>query len=96
MRLRGVIGEPVDGWESVADWMAHADAGDPDVDVADDDPIQIMYTSGTESRPKGATLSSRALIAQYVSCIVDGRDERPTTSRSTPCRCTTAPSCTAS
>jgi fatty-acyl-CoA synthase len=31
-----------------------------------------MYTSGTESRPKGATLTSRWLIAQYTSCIVDG------------------------
>jgi fatty-acyl-CoA synthase len=42
------------------------------VSIADDDPIQIMYTSGTEARPKGATLTSRSLIAQYVSCIVDG------------------------
>jgi len=33
---------------------------------------QIAYTSGTESRPKGAQLSHRALIAQYLSCIVDG------------------------
>ena len=41
--------------------------------VADDDPVQLMYTSGTESRPKGAMLTSRSLIAQYVSCIVDGR-----------------------
>jgi fatty-acyl-CoA synthase len=31
-----------------------------------------MYTSGTESRPKGVVLSSRSLISQYVSCIVDG------------------------
>jgi fatty-acyl-CoA synthase len=38
----------------------------------EDDPVQIMYTSGTESRPKGALLTSRALIANYVSCIVDG------------------------
>jgi fatty-acyl-CoA synthase len=31
-----------------------------------------MYTSGTESRPKGVMLSSRSLIAQYVSCAIDG------------------------
>lgn len=42
------------------------------VPIDDDDPIQIMYTSGTESRPKGATLTSRSLIAQYMSCIVEG------------------------
>lgn len=50
------------------------DGRDDEIAVAidDDDPIQIMYTSGTESRPKGATLTSRSLIAQYVSCIVDG------------------------
>lgn len=40
--------------------------------VDDDAPVRIMYTSGTESRPKGAMLSSRALLAEYVSCIVDG------------------------
>lgn len=32
---------------------------------------QIVYTSGTESRPKGAMLTHDAVIAQYVSCIVD-------------------------
>lgn len=40
--------------------------------VADDDPIRLMYTSGTEARPKGALHSSRSLMAQYVGCIVDG------------------------
>jgi fatty-acyl-CoA synthase len=33
---------------------------------------QIVYTSGTESLPKGAMLSHDAVIWQYVSCIVDG------------------------
>jgi fatty-acyl-CoA synthase len=32
---------------------------------------QIIYTSGTESRPKGAMLTHDAVIAQYVSCLVD-------------------------
>lgn len=32
---------------------------------------QIIYTSGTESRPKGAMLTHAAVIAEYVSCLVD-------------------------
>ncbi|MBV8616465.1 MAG: acyl-CoA synthetase [Acetobacteraceae bacterium] len=32
---------------------------------------QIIYTSGTESRPKGAMLTHDSVIAQYVSCLVD-------------------------
>jgi fatty-acyl-CoA synthase len=71
--LRGWIGpDPAPGWTRVLDWCATGPADEPDVVVADDDPLQLMYTSGTESRPKGAMLSSRSLIAQYVSCIVDG------------------------
>ncbi|HEX2810774.1 MAG TPA: AMP-binding protein, partial [Kineosporiaceae bacterium] len=60
------------GWEDVSPWAASGDPGSLDLPVADDDPLRLMYTSGTESRPKGAILTSRALIAQYVSCIVDG------------------------
>lgn len=32
---------------------------------------QIIYTSGTESSPKGAMLTHRAVIAEYVTCLVD-------------------------
>src|SRR4051794_33325481 len=75
-RVRGWIAlggqQPGASWEDVADWAAHADDSEPAVLVADDDPLRLMYTSGTESRPKGVMLSSRSLIAQYVSCIVDG------------------------
>ncbi|SEU19795.1 acyl-CoA synthetase [Nonomuraea wenchangensis] len=71
VRVRGVIGSYA-GWEPFAEWAAHDDDGEPSTEIADDDPIQLMYTSGTESRPKGATLSSRGLIAQYVTCAVDG------------------------
>lgn len=60
------------GWASADAWLKHADVR-PCVDTRDEDePVQIMYTSGTEARPKGVLLSSRALLAQYVSCIVDG------------------------
>ena len=71
--LRAVIGaDPSGRWEPVEDWAAHADAAPPATVVGDDDPLRLMYTSGTESRPKGAIHTSRSLIAQYVSCIVDG------------------------
>ena len=74
--VRGWIGlsgaAPADGWEDVDGWWAGGPDTAPDVPVADDDPLRLMYTSGTESRPKGVMLSSRSLISQYVSCVVDG------------------------
>ena len=77
VRVRGVLGsadgDVPDGWETVEAWAAHEDASAPQVDVADDDVLQLMYTSGTESRPKGTMMTSRSLITQYVSCIVNGR-----------------------
>ena len=73
LTVRGVIGDAPPGWEPVTGWMAHGDATPPGVTVADDELTQLIYTSGTESRPKGAMLSARSLIAQYVTCIVDGQ-----------------------
>ncbi len=72
MAIRGCVGAAHDGWEDVEDWWTVGPTHDPEVAVADDDPLRLMYTSGTESRPKGVLLSSRSLIAQYVSCTIDG------------------------
>jgi fatty-acyl-CoA synthase len=60
------------GWTPVSRLLEHPHAGEVWTDVGADDPIQMMYTSGTESRPKGALLTSSALHAQYASCIIDG------------------------
>ncbi len=60
------------GWRNAEAWFSHADPTAPAVFRNEDEAVQMMYTSGTESRPKGALLSSRSLISQYVSCIVDG------------------------
>jgi fatty-acyl-CoA synthase len=67
--LRVVIGEH-DGWESLH--ALDGETTETEVAIADDHVVAITYTSGTESRPKGAMLTSRSLIAQFVSCIVDG------------------------
>jgi fatty-acyl-CoA synthase len=64
---------PAPGWESADSWIDDGDATAPGVLVADDDPLRLMYTSGTESRPKGVVLSSRSLIDQYVTCAIDGQ-----------------------
>ena len=43
----------------------------PEPELGGADLAQIVYTSGTESSPKGAMLTHDAVIWQYVSCIVD-------------------------
>ncbi len=42
---------------------------------ASHDLAQIIYTSGTESRPKGALLTHDAVIWEYVTCLVDASIE---------------------
>ena len=62
--------EPVPGmlrFETLAACTATA----PEVVLNGSDLAQIVYTSGTESLPKGAMLTHDAVMWQYVSCVVD-------------------------
>ncbi|WP_031465253.1 acyl-CoA synthetase [Sciscionella sediminilitoris] len=45
--------------------------GVPELEVprADTDLVQLLYTSGTTSTPKGAMMTHRALVHEYVSCL---------------------------
>ncbi|AMO61430.1 acyl-CoA synthetase [Mycolicibacterium phlei] len=59
------------GWTDFSQWLQSTSPA-PSPYVADDQMIRLMYTSGTESRPKGAMHSSRSLMGNYISSIVSG------------------------
>ncbi|MGQ0846145.1 MAG: fatty acyl-CoA synthetase [Sporichthyaceae bacterium] len=48
-----------------------------DVEVVDTDLCQLIYTSGTTSRPKGAMMTHRAYVHHYASCLI-ALDAKPT------------------
>jgi fatty-acyl-CoA synthase len=61
--------EPSEGMTNFNDLTACTNAL-PDVTLGSNDVAQIVYTSGTESLPKGAMLTHDAVMWQYVSCVV--------------------------
>jgi fatty-acyl-CoA synthase len=69
----GLPGEAAPPPEGVASWEALIGADRETVDPVDaEDLLQIIYTSGTESRPKGAMLTHSAVLWQYQSVVIDG------------------------
>jgi fatty-acyl-CoA synthase len=68
-------GEPMPDMVSF-DALSACQAPPPEVALGGDDLAQIVYTSGTESAPKGAMLTHDAVLWQYVSCVVDAEIAR--------------------
>ena len=62
--------EPVDGMITF-DALTAREAHAPEVAIDGNDLAQIVYTSGTESLPKGALLTHDAIQWQYVSCVMN-------------------------
>jgi fatty-acyl-CoA synthase len=62
--------EPAAGMTTF-DALCDRNEAPPAVDLQGGELAQIVYTSGTESSPKGAMLTHDAVIWQYASCAVD-------------------------
>jgi len=62
--------EPAEGLLRFDELLGHG-SEPPGRDLEGSMLLQIIYTSGTESRPKGAMLTHEAVIAEYVTCLVD-------------------------
>lgn len=63
------------GWINLKDIQQNQDVAAVEVEIDDDDLAHVLYTSGTESAPKGVMLSHKSIISEYVSCVVDGKME---------------------
>ena len=72
--IYGIPGEkaPAPQDAAIVDWRALLVDAPPPGEIADQaDLAQIIYTSGTESRPKGAMLTHGAVLWEYQSCVID-------------------------
>lgn len=59
-----------DADDSLLAAVSTGDVPEIDVEVTDTDLVQLLYTSGTTSRPKGAMMTHRAFVHEYLSCIL--------------------------
>ena len=62
-----------DKFKDFEPWYKAYPTTEPDTILRIEDPVQMTYTSGTESLPKGVIISNQALMAQYMGAIVDGQ-----------------------
>ncbi len=71
-RMIGIPGEIDPAPEGLHSWETLMGESEPVAETrGGDDLLQIIYTSGTEARPKGAMLSHSSVLWQYQSVVVD-------------------------
>lgn len=71
IRLSGRLTTKITLTGDFAEWLNTKTIA-PRHHVDDDQVVRLMYTSGTESRPKAVMHSSRSLMGNYISTIIAG------------------------
>lgn len=61
-----------ENWLDFEEWYKKYPATEPETELHIEDPVQMVYTSGTEALPKAVVLNNQSLISQYTGCLVDG------------------------
>lgn len=64
--------EELNNWETLAAVRNGMPTDLVNSDIDDESLAHVLYTSGTESRPKGVMLTHKSIVSEYVSCIVNG------------------------
>jgi fatty-acyl-CoA synthase len=81
-RLSGVrvfVGVEASKGDFASDYESLLDSGSPEepgVAITEKDPCQVMYTSGTTGRPKGAVITHGNVLWNLMNTIL-GREDRP-------------------
>lgn len=79
--VRGALADLVPLLQTaLASGDAGHEAGDEPASPASEDLAQLLYTSGTTSAPKGAMMTHRALVSEYLSAMIAldlAGDDRP-------------------
>jgi fatty-acyl-CoA synthase len=65
------LGEADEHWQSLGDAVRAADPVDEPEEVAGDDVMRLMYTSGTTSRPKGVMITYDNLYWKSIGQVVE-------------------------
>jgi fatty-acyl-CoA synthase len=67
--------EELASWNMLSKVREGRSTGMIETDIDDDDLAHVLYTSGTESKPKGVMLSHKSIISEYMSTIIDAKME---------------------